>query len=78
MNAGRGHQAPRKTAHCLQLDVGKNIKDKKRDKRDRDGDLSQEGSLKKREISKHQEILSLLSLWRALEPEGNTTGRNDK
>ena len=33
-----------------------NIKDKKRDKRGRDGDPSREGSLKK-EVSKHQETL---------------------
>ena len=32
LNAGRGHQAPRKAAHCLQKEGGKNIKDKKRDK----------------------------------------------
>ena len=37
---------PRKAAHCLQKEVGQNIKDKKRDKRGRDGDPSQEGSLK--------------------------------
>ena len=30
MNADRGHQAPRKAAHCLQKEVGKNIKDKKK------------------------------------------------
>ena len=49
---------PRKAAHCLQKEVGQNIKDKKRDthtkkkerererdKRARDGDLSREGSL---------------------------------
>ena len=53
--------------HCLQKQVGNNIKDKKRDKRGRDGAPSQEGSLKKREVSKHQETLVLLSLWRALE-----------
>ena len=47
LNAGRGHQAPRKAAHCLQKEVGKNIKDKKRDKRGRDRDPSWEGSLKK-------------------------------
>jgi len=50
LNAGGGHQAPRKTAHYLQKDVGQNIKDKKKDKKVRDGDLSQEGSLK-REVS---------------------------
>ena len=72
MNAGRGHQAPRKTAHCLRKEVGKNIKDKKRDKRGRDGTPSQEGSLKKREVSKHQETLSLPSLWQALEAQRAT------
>ena len=41
----RGHQAPRKAVHCLQKEVGQNIKDKKRDKRARDGDPFQEGSL---------------------------------
>ena len=43
------------------------MKDKKRDKRGRDGAPSGEGSLKKREVSKHQETLSLASLWQALE-----------
>ena len=37
-----------------------------------DGALSQEGSLRKREISKHQETLSCLSLWQALEPQRAT------
>ena len=40
----------------------KNIKDKKRDKRGRDRHPSWERSLKE-EISKHQETLSLVSLW---------------
>ena len=40
LNTGRGHQAPRKAAHSLQKEVGQNIKDKKRDKRVRDRDLS--------------------------------------
>ena len=48
----------------LPLNKGrKNIKDKERDKRGRDGAPSWEGSLKKREVSKHQETLSLPSLW---------------
>ena len=39
------------------------MKDKKRDKRGRDRALSREGSLKKkRDVSKHQETLSLPSL----------------
>ena len=50
LHAGRGHQAPRKAAHCLQKEVGKNIKGKKRDKRGRDRAPSQEGSLKKEEF----------------------------
>ena len=32
LNAFREHQAPRKAAHCLQKEVGKNIKDKKETK----------------------------------------------
>ena len=36
---------PRKAAHCLRREVGQNIKDKKGDKRARDGDPSREGSL---------------------------------
>ena len=61
----RGHQTPRKAAHCLLKEVGKNIKDKKkkRDKRGRDGAPSWEGSLKQREVSEDQETLSLQSLW---------------
>ena len=43
--ASWGHQAPRKAAHCLQKEVGQNIKDKKRDKRARDGHPSREESL---------------------------------
>ena len=46
-----GHQAPRKAAHCLQKEVGQNIKDKKRDKRVRDGDLSWGGSDEVGEVS---------------------------
>ena len=66
------HQAPRKAAHCLRKEVGKNIKDKKRDKRGRDGAPFWEGSLKKREVSKHQETLSLPSLCQALEAQRAT------
>ena len=67
MNAGGGHQAPRKAAHCLQKEVGKkNIKDKKRDKRVRDGDPCGGGSNKRGEVSKHQETLSPAALWGVL------------
>ena len=41
----RGHQTPRKAAHCLWKEIEQNIKDKMRDNRVRDGDLSWEGSL---------------------------------
>ena len=52
----------------------KNIyKTKKRDKRGRDGALSQEGNLKKREVSKHQETFSLPNLCRALEAQRATS-----
>ena len=54
---------PRKAAHCLQKEVGQNIKDKKRDKRGRDKDPSQGGSLKRGEVPKHQETLSPAGLW---------------
>ena len=69
----RGHQAPRKAAHCFK-EVGKNIKDKKRDKRGRDGDPFLEGSLKK-EVSKHQETLTGGSVVSLGTSEGNITGR---
>ena len=46
LNAGRGRPGPRKAAHCLQKRVGQNIKDKKRDKRVRDGDHPKEGVVK--------------------------------
>ena len=51
LNTGRGHQAPRKSAHSLQNEVGKNIKDKNRDKRFRDGDPSLGGSHEGEEAS---------------------------
>ena len=71
LNAGRGHQAPRKATHCLRKEVGKNIKDKKRDKRGRHVAPFQEGVLK-REVSKHQETFSLPNLCRALEAQRAT------
>ena len=71
LNTGGGHQAPRKAAHCLQKEVGQNIEDKKRDRRVRDGDTSQGGSLK-REVSKHQETLSPVGVWGVLESQRAT------
>ena len=69
LNAGRGHQAPRKAARCLWKEVEQNTKDKKRDKRVRDGDPSREGSLKRGEGSKHQKTLSPAGLWGVLESQ---------
>ena len=44
LNAGRGHQTPRKAAQSLQKKVGQNIKDENRDKGIRDRDPSWGGS----------------------------------
>ena len=68
----RGHQATRKAAHSLWEEVGKNIKDEKRDKRVRDGDPSWGGSHEGGEVSKHQEILSPVGLWGVLESQRAT------
>jgi len=59
-------------ANCLQKEVGQNIKDKKRDKRVRDGDPSWRGKLKRGDVSKHQETLSLAGLWGVLESQRAT------
>ena len=72
LNAGRGHQAPRKAACWLGKEVGQNTEDKKRDKRVRDRDPSQGGSHKRGEVSKHQETLSLAGLWGVLESQRAT------
>ena len=60
LNAGRGHQAPRKAAHCLQKEVGQKIQERQRG---RDGDLPQEGSLKKREKFPNTRKHSPVGLW---------------
>ena len=52
---------PRKAAHCLQKEVGQNIKDENRDKRSRDEIRLRKGVLIE-EDSKHQETLSLAGL----------------
>ena len=61
-----------KSNPTLRKEVGKNVKDKKRDKRGRDGVPSREGCLKKREVSKHQETFSLPNLCQALEAQRAT------
>ena len=78
MDAGKGHQAPRKAAHCLQKKVGKNIKDKKRDKRGRDRALSREGSLKRRGFQTPGNTLIAESVASLGDTEGNMTGRKNK
>ena len=50
----------------------KETKDVERELRLGKGVPSWEGSLKKRKVSKHQETLSLPSLWRALEAQRAT------
>ena len=79
MNAGRGHQASRKAAQCLQKEVGKNIKDKKRDKRGRNGALSWDGSLKKeRSFQTPGNTLTAESVVSLGTTEGNITGKKNK
>ena len=68
LNTSRGHQASRKAAHSLQKEVGQNIKDKKRNKRVRDGVLSRGGTCEG-EVSKYQETLSSVVLWGVLESQ---------
>ena len=72
LNAGRGHQALRKAAHCLRKEVGKNIKIKRETKEVGTELGPGKRVLKKREVSKYQETLSLANLWRALEPQRAT------
>ena len=69
---GRGSLVGQKSSPLSQKGDKKNIKDKKRGKRGRDGAPSWEGSLKKREVSKHQETFSLPNLCRALEAQRAT------
>ena len=64
--ASWGRQAPRKATQCLRKEVGQNIKDKKRDKRAKDGDPPGKGVLIE-EVSKHQETLALAGLGEVFE-----------
>ena len=61
-----------KSNPSLLKEVGKNIKDKERDKIGMDELPSLEGNLKKREVSKHQETFSLPNLCQALEAQRAT------
>ena len=60
---------PEKQTIVFKKEVGKNIKDKKKRQKREGQSSSLEGSLKKREVSKHQETLSRPSLCRALEAQ---------
>ena len=64
--------------HCLQKQVGNNIKDKKRDKGGREGAPSQEGNLKKRGFQTPGNSLASKSVASLGSTEGNITGRKNK
>ena len=72
LNAGGGHQAPRKAVRSFRKEVRQNIKDKKRDKRVRDRDPSRGESHEGGEVSKHQETLSTTRVWGVLESQRAT------
>ena len=69
---------PRKAAHCLQKEVGQNIKDKKRDKRVRDRDLFQEGSPNRGSFQSPGNPLTGRSGGSFQILEGKLTGRENK
>ena len=77
-DASRGQQAPRKAAHHLQKRVGQNIKDEKRDKRARDGDLSQEGRRNRGSFQTPGNSVTGGSGGSFLILEGNLTGKKNK
>ena len=76
--ASRGYQVPRKATHCLWREVGQNIKDKKGDKRARDGDPSREGSLNRGSFQTPGNLLTDRSGGSFRISEGNLTGRKNK
>ena len=78
LTASRRHQVPRKAAHHLQKEVGQNIKDKKRNKRARDGDLSREGSHNRGSFQTPGNLLTGGSGGSFRILEGNLTGRKNK
>ena len=67
-----------KSNPSLPKEVGKNIKDKKRDKRGRDRVPSWEGSLKKRGFQTPGNLLTAESVLSLGSTEGNITGRKNK
>ena len=74
----RGHQVPRKSAHCLQKEVGQNIKHKKWNKRARDGDPSQERNRNRGSFQTPGNPLTGGSEGSFGISEGNLTGRKNK
>ena len=62
----------------IRKEVGKKIKDKKRDKRGKDGVPSREGSLKKRSFQTPGNLLTAESVPSLGSTEGNITGRKNK
>ena len=71
--------APRKAAHCLQKEVGQNIKDKKRDKTDSGTEThSRKVVLKKRSYQTPVNALSGRSVVSLGISEGNITGKKNK
>ena len=75
--ASSGHQAPRKAAHCLWREVGQNTKDKKGDKRARDGEPSREGSLNRGSFQSPGNPRTGGSEGSFQISEGNLTGRRN-
>ena len=75
--SSRGHQVPRKATHCLRREVGQNIKDKKGDKRARDGDPSREGSLNRGSFPSAGNPRAGRSEGSFQISEGNLTGRRN-
>ena len=75
--ASRGHQVPRKATHCLRMEVGQNIKDKKGDKRVRDRDPTWERSLNRGSFQSPGNPRTAGSEGSFQISEGNLTGRKN-
>ena len=74
----QAHQATRKADHCLQKQVGKNIKDEKGDKGVGEGAPSREGNFKKRGFQTPGNTLPAESVASLGNTEGNITGRKNR
>ena len=78
LNSGGGHQGPRKAARSLQNEVEQNIKDKKRDKRIRNGDQSWGGSRRRRSFQTAGNLPTGGSVGSLGVSEGDITGSKKK